>query len=239
MSFSSLTELKRGAPYHRFSSLTRLNCYDGGVTLPSAYPSQHCSVARALEVLGERWTLLIVRDAFYGVRRFQDFVDHLDIPRAVLTARLKSLESEGVLQRVPGSGKRTEYALTDKGLALWPVVRGLASWGNTYYSPAGPIRLLRHDTDGGALDDHGRCTRCGTIPPPGETIVEAGPGFGDGGGRTDPVSQTLHFPHRLLEPIHADRSTPTGPSRRADRTDDGPPDPRPDRSVGVSRAAAR
>ena len=173
------------------------------MALPSTYPSQHCSVARALEVLGERWTLLIVRDAFYGVRRFQDFIDHLDIPRAVLASRLKNLDDEGVLQRVPGPGKRYEYTLTDKGLALWPIVRGLASWGNAYYSPAGPIRVLRHSSDGGTLDDLGRCAHCNQTVSPHETIVEQGPGFGDGGGRTDAISATLDSPHRLLEPVHA------------------------------------
>jgi DNA-binding HxlR family transcriptional regulator len=159
-------------------------------------------------VLGERWTLLIVRDAFYGVRRFQDFIDHLDIPRAVLANRLKSLDQEGVLQRVPGPGKRHEYTLTDKGLALWPIVRGLASWGNAYYSPAGPIRVLRHDSDGGTLDDLGRCARCNEIVSPKETLVEQGPGFGDGGGRTDAISATLQSPHRLLEPVHTGRDSP-------------------------------
>jgi DNA-binding HxlR family transcriptional regulator len=177
------------------------------MALPSSYPSQYCSVARALEVLGERWTLLIVRDAFYGVRRFKDFVDHLDIPRAVLTARLKTLEEEDVLKRVPGPGKRTEYALTDKGLALWPIVRGLASWGNAYYSPAGPMRRLRHESDGGTLDEQGRCVVCQENVPLDETLVETGSGFGVSGVRTDAVSQVMRSPHRLLDPIHT--SSPT------------------------------
>src|SRR5579871_2602495 len=115
--------------------------------LPSDYSAQQCSVARALEVLGERWTLLIVRDAFYGVRRFGDFVAHLDIPRAVLSARLRTLVDEDVLVRVPGparAGGRDEYELTEKGRGLWPVVRELMTWGDTHYAPDGPLRLLRH-----------------------------------------------------------------------------------------------
>jgi DNA-binding HxlR family transcriptional regulator len=171
------------------------------MALPSSYPAQHCSVARALDVLGERWTLLIVRDAFYGLRRFKDFVDHLDIPRAVLTARLKTLEDEGVLARVPGPGKRTEYELTEKGLGLWPIVRGLMTWGDEHYAPAGPLRRLRHQADDGQLDADGRCAVCRQIVPVGDTVVERGPGFGHDGERTDAISTSMNRPHRLLDPV--------------------------------------
>ena len=74
------------------------------MALPNDYAGQACSLARTLEVVGERWTLLIVRDAFYGVRRFGDFAAHLGIPRAVLAERLKSLTAAGVLARVPAWG---------------------------------------------------------------------------------------------------------------------------------------
>src|SRR5438309_3622334 len=96
------------------------------------YEGQDCSLARALEVVGERWTLLIVRDAFYGVRRFGDFAAHLSIPRAVLTERLMTLVAADVMQRVDGG-----YQLTAKGLSLWPVVRSLAAWGDQHYAPNG------------------------------------------------------------------------------------------------------
>ena len=99
------------------------------MALPREYAGQACSIAKALEIVGERWTLLIVRDAAYGVRRFSDFVTHLDIPRRVLTERLKFLVEEGILEKQPAGG-REEYALTDKGLALVPVIRALAAWGD-------------------------------------------------------------------------------------------------------------
>ena len=169
--------------------------------LPSDYSAQACSVARSLEVLGERWTLLIVRDAFFGVRRFGDFVAHLDIPRAVLTARLKALVDEGVLARVSGESGRGEYELTDKGTKLWPVVRDLMAWGDEFYAPAGPLRVLRHAADDGDVDRQGICARCGETVPVAETAMEPGPGFGHAGRRADPVSKTLAQPRRLLESV--------------------------------------
>src|SRR5260370_31676118 len=104
------------------------------MALPNDYAGQACSLARALEVVGERWTLLIVRDAFYGVRRFGDFATQLGIPRAVLTNRLKSLVQEGVLTREEGGAGGIEYRLTDKGVALWPAVHALMNWGESFYS---------------------------------------------------------------------------------------------------------
>jgi DNA-binding HxlR family transcriptional regulator len=98
------------------------------VALPNDYAGQACSLARSLEIIGERWTLLIVRDAFWGVRRFGDFVDHLGIPRAVLTSRLKTLTAAGVMRRVAGE-RHLEYELTAKGTALWPAILSLMSWG--------------------------------------------------------------------------------------------------------------
>ena len=94
------------------------------MALPNDYAGQACSLARSLEIIGERWTLLIVRDAFWGVRRFADFIDHLGIPRAVLASRLKTLVAAGVLTRVAGE-RHLEYELTDKGTKLWPIVRDL------------------------------------------------------------------------------------------------------------------
>ncbi|GAB3894515.1 hypothetical protein GCM10029964_073090 [Kibdelosporangium lantanae] len=103
----------------------------GGMALPSTYADRNCSLARALEIVGERWTLLIVRDAFYGVRRFGDFATQLGIPRAVLTNRLKLLVREDVLTRDDDG----EYRLTDKGIELWPIIRSMMAWGDAFYSP--------------------------------------------------------------------------------------------------------
>ena len=126
----------------------------------------------------QRWTLLILRDAFYGVRRFGDFAAQLGIPRAVLTNRLKSLAQEGVLTRKDDGSGRVEYRLTDKGLALWPAVHALMNWGEAFYSPHGAKRVLRHDLDGGLLDPI--LTAPTTAPAPGR---QDGTGTG---GRTKP-----------------------------------------------------
>jgi DNA-binding HxlR family transcriptional regulator len=158
-----------------------------------------------LEVVGERWTLLIVRDVFYGVRRFGDFATQLKIPRAVLTSRLKALVQEGVLTRDDAGAGGVEYRLTDKGIALWPIVRSLMSWGDAFYSPAGAKRALRHDQDGGLLDDDGRCRQCGSIVPVPETRLEPGPGFEPRYSDLDRVSAMLNAPRRLLEPLMTPR----------------------------------
>lgn len=168
----------------------------GGMGLPNTYADRNCSLARALEVVGERWTLMIVRDAFFGVRRFGDFATQLGIPRAVLTNRLKLLVREGVLTHDDG-----DYRLTDKGVELWPVVRSLMAWGDAFYSPDGVKRALRHDDDSGLLDHDGRCQECGHVVPVPDTRIEPGPGFVPVGTNLDPVSQALNTPRRLLDPV--------------------------------------
>jgi len=171
------------------------------MALPNDYAGQACSLARTLEIVGERWTLLIVRDAFYGVRRFGDFAAHLGIPRAVLAERLKSLTAAGVLARVPADGAHQEYELTVKGTSLWPAVRALTAWGDEHYAPAGPRRLLRHADDEGPVGADGRCTRCGTAVDVRDTVVAPGPGLDSAGPAQDAVSTALARPHRLLEPL--------------------------------------
>ena len=101
------------------------------------YAGQDCSLARALEVIGERWTLLIIRDAFYGVRHFNDFRAHLDIPKAVLSGRLAGLVGEGILDRRtdPGHAGRHLYELTPAGRDLWPAVHALLTWGSQHRAP--------------------------------------------------------------------------------------------------------
>ena len=171
------------------------------MTLPSNYEGQSCSLARTLEVIGERWTLLIVRDALYGVRRFGDFADHLRVPRAVLTNRLRRLVAEGVLQRVPGPSGHDEYAVTDKGAKLLPVVRSLMAWGDEFYSPAGPRRVFTHEADGGALDGEGHCRTCGEVVCPGDTVISPGPGCVPAGPCGNKVREAIDQPRRLLEPL--------------------------------------
>src|SRR5918999_322465 len=124
------------------------------------YQRQECSLARALEVIGERWTLLIVRDAFYGVRRFNDFQAHLDVPKAVLSDRLSGLVDDGILERKPDPERRGRhiYDLTTAGRDLWPVLHALLVWGGRHRFPnlregsrRGGQRTLRNPPGGGGF----------------------------------------------------------------------------------------
>jgi DNA-binding HxlR family transcriptional regulator len=173
------------------------------VPLPKDYTGQQCSLARTLEIIGERWTMLIVRDAFFGVRRFGDFAEHLGIPRAVLSERLGSLTEAGVLARTSGTHGHTEYVLTGKGLSLWPALRNLTAWGDEYCSESGPRRVFGHAADGGTVPASGICGTCGGEVPVQEIMVAPGPGLAGGPSRADPVSAALAGPHQLLEPIRA------------------------------------
>jgi DNA-binding HxlR family transcriptional regulator len=118
------------------------------VVLKRDYEGQNCSIARALEVVGERWTLLIVRDVFLGKRRFDELQESLGIARNVLTDRLNRLVAEGILTRVPYSERpaRSEYRLTPKGLELNVALTALRQWGDEYLSDK-PPRLLRTRSD--------------------------------------------------------------------------------------------
>lgn len=162
------------------------------MALGKDYAAQDCSLARALEVVGERWTMLIIRDAFYGVRRFSDFLVHLDIPRAVLSARLQSLVDTGVLAK-----DGHDYVLTGMGKELWPVVHTLARWAEDHLS-AEQCRVFLHAACGTRIGPDGTCTACGRQVPPEELEIHAGPGVRR---RTDPVSVILRSPHRMLDPI--------------------------------------
>jgi len=104
----------------------------------TSYEQMNCSIASALDVVGEPWTLLIVRDAFYGVRRFDDFQENLGIARNVLTARLKKLVEAGVFRKTAYRQRplRHEYRLTEKGAALFTVIVGLKQWGDRFGAAA-------------------------------------------------------------------------------------------------------
>ncbi len=173
------------------------------MALGTGYERQECYLARALEVVGERWTLLIVRDCFYGVRRFSDLRDHLDISRAVLSDRLETLVRAGVLHR-SAQGGHPEYVLTDAGKALWPAVFALARWGERHGPGDHPARTFHHAGCGSRLDDTGRCDVCGVAPGPED--IETRPGAGQQPAhRDDPVSRALAEPHRMLTPVVARR----------------------------------
>jgi DNA-binding HxlR family transcriptional regulator len=171
------------------------------MALPREYTAESCPIARSLEIIGERWTLLIVRDAFYGVRRFSDFHAHLRIPKAVLTDRLALLVTEGVLTRTAAPSGRDEYVLTGKGHRLWPTLRSLIAWGNENYLDMPLRRTYRHAGCDGTVGPDGTCSNCGDEPRAQDLVVHPPRRPRDRVQRDDPVSRALQRPHRLLEPI--------------------------------------
>jgi DNA-binding HxlR family transcriptional regulator len=147
--------------------------------LKNDYESQICSIAGALEVVGERWSLLIVRDIFLGLRRFDEIQGDLGIARNVLNTRLTRLLDQGVLEKrlYQEHPPRYEYRLTEKGLDLWPTIVALMKWGDRYTAPAaGPPVLLEHRGCGGAVDEHRMCVQCGARLEVRDVKAQAGPG---------------------------------------------------------------
>jgi DNA-binding HxlR family transcriptional regulator len=163
------------------------------------YEGQDCSIAGALGVIGERWTLLIVRDAFYGVRRFSDFQVHLDVPKAVLSERLGQLVHNGVFDRIPDPDHlgRHLYELTPAGRELWPVLHALLVWGGRHVQTNS--RVFRHATCGKRLDEDGTCPACKEVPNVADIATAPRPGLS--ASRIDPVAIALRRPHRMLEPL--------------------------------------
>jgi len=145
--------------------------------LQRSYPNQKCSVAAALELIGERWTLLIIRELLLGVHRFSDLQADLGIARNVLQARLQRLVEHRIVERrrYHDHPPRDGYHLTDRGLDLWPAVVTLMQWGDRHLPrPDGPPVTLTHRGCGGELDAHLCCVRCGA--PLGPRDVWAAPG---------------------------------------------------------------
>lgn len=128
-----------------------------------SFEGMPCSVAQCLEIIGEWWTMLIVRDAFLGVRRFDDFRERLGIARNVLTQRLAKLVEAGVLdkQLYQDHPPRYDYVLTEKGRDLWPVLTSLRQWGDRYAAPNGPPVEVVHTHCGKASDYVLVCEHCG------------------------------------------------------------------------------
>jgi DNA-binding HxlR family transcriptional regulator len=112
-----------------------------------------CTIGRAMEILGEKWTVVVLREVFNGVRRFDDMRRHTGIPRQVLTNRLGSLVTHGLLRREPyqepGARLRHEYKLTRQGLDLYPMLIALAAWGDRYLAdPEGPpLEFVHRDCE--------------------------------------------------------------------------------------------
>ena len=125
---------------------------------------ERCSVARSVAVIGDRWTLMILRDLFLGVRRFEDFERRLGISRSIIADRLKTLVDEGVLRREAYQDRpvRHEYRLTDKGLALHPVIMAIVRWGDVHYAgEGGPPLIHRHKACGCDFHPVQTCSECG------------------------------------------------------------------------------
>ena len=149
------------------------------------YDTSSCSVARTLDVLGDRWTLLVLRDIFNGVRRFDDLSRHLRVARDVLTRRLANLIDEGILFRLPyqepGSRTRYEYRLTEAGLDLRPVLLALMAWGDRYRADeGGPPNAVIHYECGEPVRVRVECaaghevrtnTRLRQVPGPGARLL--------------------------------------------------------------------
>ncbi|WP_264033644.1 winged helix-turn-helix transcriptional regulator [Mycobacterium interjectum] len=129
------------------------------MALPREYPAESCPIARSLEIVGERWTLLILRDAFYGARRFSDLQRHLGIPKAVLSDRLGFLVEQGVLSKDSG-----EYRMTVKGKRLWPLLWSMITWGNDNYVEKPNRRTYRHADCGGMIGPDAGATDARRFP---------------------------------------------------------------------------
>jgi DNA-binding HxlR family transcriptional regulator len=146
--------------------------------LPRTYDGQVCSVARTLEAIGDRWTMLVIREAFFGTRRFDDYQRKLGVARNVLADRLARLVDEGILKRrrYQERPERFEYSLTKKGIDLWPVLVSLTKWGDRHAAPNGPPLLILHRGCGGEVNARFVCEKCGE--PVDARSAEARPGPG-------------------------------------------------------------
>ena len=143
-----------------------------------SFAGMDCSVAQCLEVVGDRWSMLIIRDAFMGVTRFDQLQERLGISRNILQQRLTKLVDEGVLARVPYSEHppRYDYRLTDRGRDLWPVLTAMRQWGDRYAAPGGPPVRVVHTACGATTDFDLVCRSCGAAV--GARDVRAVPGQG-------------------------------------------------------------
>jgi DNA-binding HxlR family transcriptional regulator len=146
-----------------------------------SFAGMHCSVAQCLEVTGEWWSMLIVRDVFLGVRRFDEIQERLGISRNILQQRLARLVEHGVLDKVPYSEHppRHEYRLTSKGRDLWPVLTAMRQWGDKHAAPDGPPLQTVHKSCGHVSEAVLTCSGCGERLADGDLIAVRGPGDRD------------------------------------------------------------
>lgn len=167
----------------------------------ATFGQMHCSLARALDVIGDPWTPLVLRDIYLGLHRFEDLAVDLGIARNLLTARLRHLVETGVVERRPYSDHppRVEYVLTEAGEDLVPVLIALTSWGDRWVGPeTGPPVIFQHRC-GAPLDPQVTCPECGGAVAHDTVTARAGPG-----GKTAPgttlVGRVLGEPTDRLHP---------------------------------------
>jgi len=153
------------------------------MTAPEAlhWSAENCTIARALDEIGDRWSLLVLREIFQGIRRFDDITVRTAIPRQVLSERLRRLVAIGVLRREPyraeGQRRRHEYRLTAKGIDLYPVFMALQQWGDNYLAdPVGPAREFIHRDCGQHLDLVLRCRAGHEVADNRQVSGRPGPG---------------------------------------------------------------
>ncbi|HEU4421874.1 MAG TPA: helix-turn-helix domain-containing protein [Pilimelia sp.] len=142
--------------------------------------AQECSIARTLEIVGERWTFLIIRDALLGVSRFDTFLGGLGIARNVLADRLNTLVDNGIFERVPYQDRplRHEYHLTAKGRDLTTIILSLMQWGDRHLAgDHGPPRLAEHTGCGGEAEAQVVCADCGSTLAPDDVTTQLSPAY--------------------------------------------------------------
>jgi DNA-binding HxlR family transcriptional regulator len=143
-----------------------------------SFSDMHCSVAQCLEVVGEWWSMLILRDVFMGVTRFDQFQQRLGISRNILNQRLRRLVESGVLAKVPYRERpvRYDYRLTDKGRDLWPVLTAMRQWGDRHAAPEGPPVQVVHKGCGQISEALLTCSGCGEPLAARDVLAVPGPG---------------------------------------------------------------
>jgi DNA-binding HxlR family transcriptional regulator len=147
---------------------------------PRQWSMDNCTLARSAAILSDKWTFVILRDVFMGVRRFGELAERSGMPRQVLTNRLNALVEQGILRRQsyqePGSRPRAEYHLTPKGVDLHPILMALRAWGDRYTAdPEGPPLLSLHRDCGAAVSPQLRCSEGHDLSSPDEITRRPGP----------------------------------------------------------------
>jgi DNA-binding HxlR family transcriptional regulator len=144
--------------------------------LGRTYERENCSAARALDVVGERWSLLILRNAmFAGQTRFSEFQRSLGVAPNILANRLERFVETGLMQPRQHNGDG-QYVLTTKGLDLQPVIIALTAWGDRWSAPDGPPVMYQHEGCGGRVQMHPRCETCNAALAPTQISTRPGPG---------------------------------------------------------------